>query len=502
MKKIIAVSAVVLILALVAFFIRDKIFFRPDSWTVTFAKLGTSSSPKAADLNGDGIKDIIIGAGDKEFVKTDRGVIALDGENGNLLWKVPARNQVVGSPMLMDVSGDGVPEVFIGGRSALLFCINGKTGDVIWEYLADNDSLDIYNDTTVLNFYNVQFIPDVSKDNKPEILAAYGGFIKAKPDEHDRPTGYLLVIDPVDGKVLRKAVMPDLRETYLSPVVCDFFGKGELEVIFGSGGETVQGSLYRISLSDVLAEDLSKATRLFESSSKGFIAPPVITDITNDKIPDIIINSVNGHLLAFDGKTNEKLWDASLTSEYEIYTMPCPGYFSGNDDVPDFFTSFGKGVWPEINLAINVLVDGRSGKIVYQDTSGTFQYGSPVAIDLTRDGKPDVIFPVNSKMKSDATSGAFSYLQNEMQVYDLTSLRKSRIGPARLGTNLGSTPLLDDLDNDGMLDIIYCYSHDGTDSFSFKEMKMERIEVDVSAEDLSWSNYMGNDGSALFRVRR
>src|SRR6187402_116827 len=130
------ISVLTAVITLVAcFFLWNAFKFKPDRWRVSFLELGSSSSPQAMDLTGDGIKDIVMGAGAVEFTRTDKGIIALDGRDGKLLWKVAARNQVVGSPVFMDINQDGVPEVFIGGRSALLYCINGVSGDVVWEYL-------------------------------------------------------------------------------------------------------------------------------------------------------------------------------------------------------------------------------------------------------------------------------------------------------------------------------------------------------------------------------
>src|SRR6478752_3487526 len=117
-KSIISLFGLIALI-LLSYFLWSALKFKPDQWKVELMDLGSSSSPQAVDLNGDGIKDIILGAGASEFNKTDRAIMALDGKDGTLLWKVGGRNQVVGSPTLMDINGDGIPEIFIGGRSAL-----------------------------------------------------------------------------------------------------------------------------------------------------------------------------------------------------------------------------------------------------------------------------------------------------------------------------------------------------------------------------------------------
>jgi outer membrane protein assembly factor BamB len=104
------------------------------SWEMYLDKLGTGSSPHVADLTGDGVLDIVMGMGGKENYPTDTGVVALDGTNGKMLWHLPARNQMVGSAIFEDITHDGTPDVFIGGRSAELMAIDGRNGKILWNF--------------------------------------------------------------------------------------------------------------------------------------------------------------------------------------------------------------------------------------------------------------------------------------------------------------------------------------------------------------------------------
>ncbi|NND33033.1 MAG: hypothetical protein HKN76_10615, partial [Saprospiraceae bacterium] len=79
--------------------------------------------------------DIILGAGREEFVACDSAVIAIDGRSGRLLWHVAARDQLFGSAALLDLNGDAIEDVVIGGRSAELKAISGSTGELLWEFL-------------------------------------------------------------------------------------------------------------------------------------------------------------------------------------------------------------------------------------------------------------------------------------------------------------------------------------------------------------------------------
>ena len=50
-------------------------------WNQSFFRIGSQSSPRAVDLNQDGVLDIVMGtAGNGEMAPTDQGVLAIDGK--------------------------------------------------------------------------------------------------------------------------------------------------------------------------------------------------------------------------------------------------------------------------------------------------------------------------------------------------------------------------------------------------------------------------------------
>src|SRR6476660_6783587 len=80
-------------------------------WNKNLPVIGSLSSPRTADLNNDGVLDIVMGAGKNEFQKTDMGILAFDGKSGKLLWKQSAIDQVFGSATFCDVTGDKVKDI-------------------------------------------------------------------------------------------------------------------------------------------------------------------------------------------------------------------------------------------------------------------------------------------------------------------------------------------------------------------------------------------------------
>lgn len=463
-----------------------------DRWAKMIIGAGSYSSPRAIDLTGDKVLDIVIGGGAKEFEATKYAVMAFNGSNGDTLWTVPGINQMVGSAIFDDINNDDVPDVFIGGRSAQFFAVDGKTGKLLWEFLKEKDGLDLERDTTLLNFFNPQFIPDQNGDDQEDLLVAFGGFVSAKPSDFDRPAGKLMILDATTGNILSEMYMPDGRETYMSPLVHDFDGDGQLTVIFGSGGETIPGSLYRIGLRDLISGNRTGLVRIDTSRFKGFIAPPVITDITSDNIKDIIVNSMEGKMLAYDGRTNERIWEMDFGKNVETQAMPTPGYFN-DDDIPDFFSTFCLGTWPMAEKAIHVVIDGKNGKEIFRDTLGILQFSNAVVADINEDGHSDIVHVTN-----EFDHPYERHFRNEVTVYDLHRNKTYPLSKKRKGINLGSSPLITDLDSDGKMDLIICHITDEYNMQKFEHLIIERVELNTSFKDLGWSTYMGSKYSGVF----
>jgi len=146
--------------------------YEPDYWSVFLDKLGSFSSPRVADLNADGVQDIVLGAGRLEFMATDSAVVALDGKSGMMLWNVRARDQIFGSAAFHDLNADGTLDVIIGGRSAVLLAIDGMHGSILWEYLPDSVSS---REAGLYEFFNPQIIPDQDGDGVGELLTGRRG---------------------------------------------------------------------------------------------------------------------------------------------------------------------------------------------------------------------------------------------------------------------------------------------------------------------------------------
>ncbi len=466
---------------------------RTPYWVSEYDNLGTFSSPRAVDLNGDGTKDIVLGAGRQEFNSCDSSVMAIDGTNGELLWNVSARDQIFGSAGFMDINSDSVPDVFIGGRSAEFMAINGKTGNIIWEFRSIGDGID-FRKENLFNFYNPQFVPDQDGDGIRDILVSNGGDVTAEPYDPNRPAGSLMVISGKSGKQLAKAPMPDNKETYMSVVVDDLNNDGILDIIYGTGGETIGGGFYRTTLYDLMTGDISKSQLIATGDTKGFIGPPVIADVNKDGIKDIIVNSVDGRIMAFNGPDNQLIWGGKIPGT-ESYSSLAIADVNG-DETPDFFAVFAIGIWPNLESIRPLLVDGSKGKVIFADSIGFYQMSSAVMGDFNADGFTDALINVNFFLPNEKGEKT---IHNTMLVYDFHHQTKFAIAQPMVGSNVASTPWVGDLDNDGFLDIIYCNMTTPDRVYTFDGMRIIRLKTTLPIKnDVPWGSYMGNNYNGIF----
>ena len=475
------------------FLLIPSLTFGQKSWSKLLPGIGTFSSPRLTDLNRDGVKDIVLGAGRLEFQRCDSAIIALDGKTGELLWNRPATDQIFGSAALKDMNGDGIEDVFINGRSSELQAIDGATGWVIWKF----DTLNHPNKHW-FNFYNPQFIHDVDHDGTDDLLLANGGDIIVAPHNPNRRAGQLLILSSKTGKLLASAPMPDKKEIYMSVAVNpDSLHPEQSRIIFGTGGETIGGNLFVGTVAMVVNGDLSGAKTLVSCAGKGFIAPPVWADLTQDGEKDIVVNSVDGRVMTFDGKTLRPLWTTRLPNT-EAYSSMAIGFFN-KDTVPDLFVSFAQGVWPNLTWTKQAMLNGIDGRIEFSDSLGFYQTSSPVVADLTEDGIDEVILNVDYQLVDSLGLKSFS---NTLMAIQFNTHTIAPLLDGVPGHNVSSTPWVGDLDNDGMLDIVFCTGTNPRQTYTFDGMRVSKLGTNIPVSKRNqWGAYMGSRYDGVFRNR-
>ncbi len=460
-------------------------FAQRESWKIQIDSANIFSSPRFTDLNSDGVKDVVLGGG-VEAIPTPNGIIAIDGKTGQMLWNFPTPTQTYTSAMFQDITGDKIDDVFIGGRAGSFFAINGNTGELIWEFFSKDQGDP--RTKGILNFYATQWIVDQDKDGYKDLLVSNGGDYLAKPEDKERGGSILMVISSKSGSTIKTIPLPEKRETYYAPHTVN--SNEETYVIFGSGGETIDGGLWKVKLSEVLNGKMKNAVEITHDSEKGFILNSLSTDINGDQTPDILNARMNGTLSAFDGQTNRVLWEHNFPG-YECYVTPSFGHFN-EDGVPDFFTIISKGTFPIYQEWRLIAIDGASGKIIMDEVSGFNQFSPAVCADLNDDKIDEIIFVENALLDPSTF-----LMINQVKVIDIRSNKNYYIGPVRTGISMASTPSLEDLNNDGKFELVLAV----TTMESENEMPtsiVQCLDLEQSIEQLTWPVYLGpNENGSL-----
>ncbi len=458
-------------------------------WTAHFDSTLIFSSPRFIDLNLDGTNDVVIGGGN-EFQRTGNGILALNGKNGETLWKCEAPTQIYTSALFQDINNDKVPDVFIGGRTAQFYALDGKTGKPIWKFW--NQAMHLARKAGIYNLCAVQFISDQNKDGIKDLLMANGGDAQALPTEFNRPRGNLLVVDGKTGSIIAQDELPEHREIYYAPHLHFNYGEDSATILFGTGGEVIDGKLWEVSLSELMNNDISKARVLLTDSLKGFIVNSVLHDLNNDGYLEIINARINGGVSVVDGKTKLIRWEQHFP-EFESYTSPTLGQFVG-DETLDVMVFNAHGAYPNYDFFNGAIIDGHTGELVYNEFAGIAQFGTALAADINKDGFDEVIYIENH---FDPISSAASC---QINVMDVHNKQDYCVGPVFEGTSISSTPALTDLDNDGLLEIVFAHSSSFLAEKVYSEVSC--IELDWKDVRITYPSFLGPQGNGIIKISK
>lgn len=465
------------------FIILQVPIFAQLNWKANIDSCNFFSSPNTCDLNSDGILDIVIGGG-IEYQKTNTGVLAFNGKNGDLLWRIPARSQIYTSALFQDINLDGTPEVFIGGRDALYFCIDGKSGQKIWEFW--NDSLTNPYSKGWYNFYGCTFTHDFDKDGYKDLLVTNGGDHLASANKKTRPTANLMILSAKTGKILLKQALSENKESYYAPHTLTFKGKEYL--IYGSGGETIGGSLRTIPYLQFLTKGLSKSAVISADSSKGYILNTIVAQLNADKIPDLVSINMNGEIKAIT-LSGQNLWKHQFEG-YENYVTPSFGFFNA-DKIPDVFTIFALGQFPAYSSFKTVIFDGQTGAILYEAEEGFNQFSPAVSADLNGDKCDEFIFIEN---QFDFESKSITW---RIKMIDSKTRKSSYLSEPVAGCSMASSPLITDLNKDGIFELVLALTTIDMINEQNPKSMIHIVEL-PQVYSVSWDKYLGPKSNGNF----
>ncbi len=199
------------------------------------------SSPVMADLDNDGVKEILVGTTRLQDTNnpptyTAQPRLVAMRPDGTLLWGVTLDAPMRSSPAVADIDGDGDLEVVVslGGDVGDMahsggIVVYSHTGDMVWrfntqDHAGSNGTTDGYPD----GVFSTPALCDLDGDNKMEII--FGAWDQRiyvlSYDKHvlwkNNPAGY-----PGPGYYNADSV-------WSSPACADFNGDGDLEIVIGA----------------------------------------------------------------------------------------------------------------------------------------------------------------------------------------------------------------------------------------------------------------------------
>lgn len=312
-------------------------------------------------------------------------VTAVSGRSNQILWRSPHAGEAFTTPRFADLNGDGVADVVMGGRQGAMAALSGRDGSLLWSV----DPRRVAITPELYNFFTPAIIEDVNADGIADLVVIYGGNDTRLAGE-SRDPGYVVLISGSDGAVLKAYPTPDGAESYSSVIAYDR-ADGAAWIIFGTGGEAQGGAAYRAPVAALVDGSFPQnVEELVPPGEKGVMAPATLVELTGDDELDIVVSTFDGRLAILDGASGAVIWQRKDDFE-ESYHGPAIVRLT-SDGRLGLFLSRGIGVFPNYAGSVHRLFDGRDGRVLYQYKDPLSPAGAPLAVDLTGDGIDEPFF--------------------------------------------------------------------------------------------------------------
>jgi hypothetical protein len=314
--------------------------------------------------------------------------LGLNVADGSVLWRVRTPEELFTVPMLLRVPDGEEPVYVFAGRNAAMVAVEPMTGRERWRFSPVGAAA---REEKLFNFYGGFSVYDQTGDGVGEIVVPNGGDHLLPPDAQDRDPSTLMVVNGATGALVRRFRVVDGKETYCTMTL--WRRPEDTLVVYGTGGETVSGSLYGVSLRDFLRGQIGNSRVLVSSNSgHGMIGPPSYADLDGDQIDDLIVTPYDGRVVVLSGRTLEPLWVHQPTTEMETHGSVALSDVDGDGDL-DVFANVMFGTFPAWEGRMLRVFNGLDGAVVAEHRSmAKFVMASGLAADVDNDGRDEILF--------------------------------------------------------------------------------------------------------------
>lgn len=423
---------------------------------------------------------VVVGFGEELSSTASTGSLyAWSGADGREAWRLVTTGEVFGRPLEISLTRSGAPLLVASGRHGQLDLVEAETGEVNLSFSRSQSPF--------AGRWNNVMVPrqvgDLNMGGVEDLVTAHGALTAGAVAGDVREPNQLLVLSGADLSVIWSLDMPDGAESYMNPVVME--NPAGIWVLFGSGGETQPGSLWRIGLTDLAAGRMAEAVRVGPAGGpKGVLAPPSIVDLTGDGVADVVMSLFDGRTAAVDGATWETLWTHRVDGA-EAYSNPAVGQFD-SDGIPDTAVVYSRGVFPSYTGSRFVVLSGADGTELWaREDANVVPTSSALMMDLSGDGLAEAIFTSSSP-------------RSGLQVGSASSAHAYAVLYRQPGGFSFGTPTIADVNADGGADLVVSTlvaDGDGESAGLVVALSLGRVFRDRG----SWPGYMGVLGDGHFR---
>ncbi len=260
------------------------------------------SSPAVGDLNGDDAPELVVAA-------PDGSVTATRLDNGTRLWRWAAGTptEIHATPIIEDVDGNGQVDVVVATMRGAVVLINGQNGRAIRSFnQGAPQHCPAGVDCRPDGFFATPAIGDVNGDGRKDIVAA----------SYD----HSLYAWSVGGTLLWRSFLYDTL--WSSPAIVDIDKNGRKEVVLG--GDIYAGNPLGAPEGGLFwALNGANGSRVsgYPKSLPGEViwSSPAIADISGDGFPDAVVGT--GTMFG-DGPASRRVWAFSLRSRANLPGWP------------------------------------------------------------------------------------------------------------------------------------------------------------------------------------